>query len=290
MGQWLPRDLESIAGGEVGLWGETAPELSEWGEGIIPGEALEVLKHGARRRWEAKLSMAAGLLEAHGWEGALHRMVLYYLGYPINRLPFWEMADTFPPELWGDSLIPFLKEGWWHHVQWSAGRPGARAEARLISYARLPHGWMDALQSIMQRHFAASAHVSDQAEPGDAGTILEVRRRLGLGIFQAHLIQFVLGAAFSTDMAQRLLLDVFLPLCAASGVTSPALGYLIWFNARPGHYPTGHAALLQTIGLCDGRSRPIANGLLQGLYRVDDDLRLERLRADRACTAIDVGG
>lgn len=288
MGPWLTRDLESVAGGEAGLWGETAPELREWIEAHSPEEIRDFLHRGAHRRWETKVSMAAGLLEAHGWRGALHRMVLYALGFPLNRLAFWEMAETIPPDHWNESLLPLLKQRWAQSVQWRAGRPAARAEARLLAYARLPDNWMAALRQLLQQH--APLPWERRADGIDALTIPEEgtaswRSALGISGFQGTLRASVLGNVFAPEMVQRLMVDVFLPLAAAAEQLPSALAEAIWFHARPGHHPPGHALLLRQTALCEPPKNPLGNGLLQGLYRIDDDLRLERLRADRLLTS-----
>ena len=286
MGPWLTRDLEQVSGGEAGLWGETAPELREWMEAHSPEEIQEALRQGARRRWETKLSMAAGLFEAHGWSGALHRMVLYALGFPLNRLAFWEMAEAIPPGHWQVGLLPLLKDRWAQSVQWRAGRPAARAEARLLAYARLPGNWMASLGTLLQHQAPLpwerrSAGADADSFPFPYEGTASLRASLGLAAFQRTLRSSVLGDVFATEMVQRLMVDVFLPLAAAADRLTRALAETLWFHARPGHHPAGHALLLKQAALCDGNRSPLCNGLVQGLYRVDDDLRLERLRADR---------
>lgn len=281
MGPWLTRDLETVAGGEAGLWGETAPELREWMEAHPPEEVREALHRGAYRRWETKLSIAAGLLRAHGWAGALHRMVLYALGFPLNRLPFWEMAETFPPDCWQEGLLPLLKERWAQTVQWRVGRPAARAESRLLAYIRLPTHWMASLRRLFECHAPMPWSRSTAASHGRIEDTVSQRVSLGQPAFQRALRTAVLGGVFAPDMVQRLLVDVFLPLAAAAGLFPPAFAEGFWFHARPGHHPPTHAALLRQAGLCSGKQQPLCNGLIQGLYRLDDDLRLERLRADR---------
>jgi hypothetical protein len=273
MAPWLVQDLEGVAGGDPGLWGETAPELKEWMESVDPQVASEAIQCAAARRWEMKTSIAAGLIEAHGWDGALHRLVLYYLGYPLHRRAFWEMAEAFPQSLWAEDLVRLLKLRWADAVDWQSGRPAARAEIRLLAYSRFAANWSSLLKGrIAQLRFDKICDTADTAV---------VRRAFGLGSFTKWLQTELFQGAIGLEMTQRLLADVIWPVVSVVGVLPSGFAELAWYHGRPGHHPPGHAKLLREGGLCCGPRRPLCNGMLQGLYRVDDDLRLERLRGDR---------
>lgn len=284
MGPWLRLDLETLASGEAGLWGESAPELSEWISGALPGDLLYQLRCASHRRWEMKVSVVGGLRRAHGRNDALHRLVLYYLGYPLNRAPFWEMAETFSAEFWDERLLPVLKARWGEQVQWTVGRPAARAEKRLLAYARFPDGWMESLGRIGS--IVSQAHCSDKgfARFNDEKLLPEsgpLRQELGLTKLVKWIREEVLRRAVGEEMTQRLLADVFLPMAAACGDLDAELAELAWFHGRPGHHPPAYGRLLREARLVGGSRQPLCNGLIQGLYRVDDDLRLERLRGDQ---------
>ena len=105
VGPWVREDVEAISGGSPGLFGELVPELLEWIESDQGCDTRDRLLVGADRRWHDKVSMAGCLHKDYGWDGALHRLTLYYLGYPENRRVFFNIAATIPAASWSASRI-----------------------------------------------------------------------------------------------------------------------------------------------------------------------------------------
>jgi hypothetical protein len=280
MGPWMREDLEAVAGGEPGLFGELTPELREWMEAEDPESVRERLRIGADRRWQDKEGMARCLLEAHGWDGALHRMVLFHLGFPFNRRPFFAMAESFPAAAWRDEgLLEVLREGWRDRVKWTAGRPANRAGTRLRQYLQLSRSaahWMQRLGSPP----AALTGLLDAENQGGgplAGT-RDVRSRWCFRQWRDWLQQSVFKGQLSDSLGNRLWIDVLLPALAAAGRLPRDPCAVLWFHARPGQYPDGYRPLLRLGGIHTADGRPLCNGWIQGMLWADDQLRLERIR------------
>lgn len=285
MGPWMREDLEAVAGGEPGLFGEWVPELCEWIESEPPERIRERLSIGAERRWEAKESMARCLLEAYGWAGVLHRMTLFYLGFPDNRRPFYAMAEAHPPEAWQPGIVSLLKEQWTRTVRWNTGRPANRAARRLGEYLRLTAsapGWMERLRAVPEIPAPRS-----QAEKGEgfafglAGTTSGIRKAWCFPAWRRWLSAGVVRDTLSESLLDRLWIDVFLPVLVADGLIPRQEGSLFWFHVRPGLFPEAFPGLLRLAGIHSSTGFPLSNGWIQGLFWTEDQLRLERIRASR---------
>jgi hypothetical protein len=275
MGPWMREDLESVTGGEPGLFGELVPELREWIEADPPETVRTRLKAGADRRWQDKVSMARCLLETHGWGGGLHRMVLFYLGFPFNRRPFYAMAEAYPMEAWcSRGLLKELRTRWADTVKWGLGRPANRAETRLRQYLDLNKAvpdWAERL-ALLPSELAARA-----GETGDAGTP-RVRRHARLTDWDDWLTKTVLGDCLNDSLRNRLWIDVFLPLLAVGADLPGEVAAILWVHARPGPFPDAYRPMLGLAGIGVSRELPHANGWIQGLYWAEEQLRLERIR------------
>lgn len=281
LGPWLREDLESVAGGEPGLYGELAPELREWIESDSPEAIRTRLRIGADRRWLNKEAMARCLMREHRWMGGLHRMTLFYLGFPFNRQAFYAMGEAYPPECWRDpALFDSLKAQWATAVRWNTGRPANRAGKRLKTYLALNQSvpdWFDRLGSLPLHLLPGPASKGDKAI-ADASTGW-IRRQWQLGRWSAWLRDEVFGGLLNVGLVDRLWIDVCLPMLVANGCLSSSAGGGMWFHARPGVFPDSYKTLLRIAGIKLSMGYPLCNGWLQGLVWIDDQLRLERIRA-----------
>ncbi|NDV61163.1 DUF2851 family protein [Puniceicoccales bacterium CK1056] len=281
MGPWLREDLESVAGGEPGLYGELAPELREWIESETPQQIRNRLGIGADRRWQDKESMARCLIREHGWTKGLHLMTLFYLGYPFNRRAFYAMGEALPPECWREpGLTEVLQREWETEVRWNVGRPANRALGRLEAYMALNQSvpdWFNRL-SRLPLEFQPGSEFQPEAAVADWPTGW-IRKHWKLREYGAWLRDGVFGGLFSQSLVDRLLVDVCLPMQVANGHISSAAGGGFWFHARPGMFPDSYRSLLKLAGIQLSSGYPLCNGWLQGLVWADDQLRLERIRS-----------
>jgi hypothetical protein len=275
LGPWMREDLESVTGGEPGLFGELVPELREWIEVDTPETVRTRLKVGADRRWQGKVSMARCLLESHGWTGGIHRMLLFYLGFPFNRRAFFAMGEAYPMEAWRSrELLDELRARWSHSVKWGLGRPANRAEARLRQYLELNEAvpdWPERLASL------PSSLVERTNKAGDNQTA-RVRRNAGFKEWDVWLTQKVLGNRLNGSLRNRLWIDVFLPLLAARTSLPTDVAAILWFHARPGPFPDAYRPMLGLAGIGVTTGLPHCNGWIQGLFWAEEQLRLERIR------------
>ena len=280
LGPWLREDLESVAGGEPGLYGELAPELKEWLESDAPEEVRLRLKIGADRRWRDKESMARCLLNDQGWEQGLHLMTLFYLGYPFNRRAFYSMGQTHPPEDWQNPRIfEILSKTYVDSVRWNVGRPANRARRRLDAYVRLNRqvpDWFDRLRKPLLPMGSVDGP-DGSAGSGDLST-REIRRKWKFGEWKKWLQDEVYGGMLNECLADRLWIDVCLPMLVSAGSIPDGFGASHWFHARPGMFPDAYRDLVKLAGIQASNGYILCNGWLQGLMWVDDQLRLERIR------------
>ena len=281
MGPWLREDLESVSGGEPGIFGELVPELREWMESDDPIAIRQRLRAGADKRWQDKESMARCLYEAAGWQGALHRMMLYYLGFPTNRKPFFEMAEGLPLAKWRDpELFAFLRSRWGPAVRWGLGRPANRAAVRLRQYLSLNHqvpDWSERLRSLpAKRLHLLAAELSQLWLDGQTRAI---RRRAAFPAWRKWLHHTVLGDRLPPRLADRLWVDVFLPLLVMDGQIEREAAAGLWFHGQPGAFPDPYRDLLKLAGIQSDPRFPLCNGWIQGTLWLEDQLRLERVRS-----------
>lgn len=288
MGPWLREDLEAVSGGEPGLFGERTPELSEW----IAAETLEAVRErlaaGCDRRWGNKEAMAHGLVREFGFAGALHRMTLYYLGFPLNRKAFLAIAGENGPDQWRrGGLLPLIRQRWGKAIQWRQGRPGNRPARLLEAYQELFHrrpDWMERLGEPPQPLRTTLAAAEGDVLRSDSGAF---RRRFAhAGLFR-WLRTEVTAQALGDGLLRRLWIDAFLPLLAAHGVLPTGASALHFFHSRPGACPEALFALCRRAGLCGEGNGPSRNGWIQGLLWVEDQMRSERLRR---CSGRGTGG
>ena len=287
LGPWMREDVESVSGGEPGLFGEQIPEIREWIESDDPEVLVQKLRLGADRRWQDKESMARCLREAAGWEGALHRMVLYYLGFPVNRRPFYEIAEAFPPQEWrNDGLLARIRDQWADRIRWGTGRPANRALPRLEDHLRLHRtkpGWAQGLRAPPAALVNGLQALLDSGG-ADWPTGL-VRRTARFRQWRAWLVEGVCRGALGPGLVDRLWVDVFLPLMGVEGVLAREQALVLWYHACPGQYPAAYNPLLRLIGTRQAGDPTRSNGWVQGLLWMEDQLRLERVRTATGAAA-----
>jgi hypothetical protein len=264
-----------VTGGEPGLFGELVPELREWIEADAPETVLTRLQIGADRRWQDKVSMARCLLDSQGWVGGLHRMVLFYLGFPFNRRAFYAMAEAFPMAAWRDEgLLAELRTRWSDSVKWGLGRPANHAETRLRQYLELN----GAVPDWPERLAVPPSELVENAAAVWDGDTRRVRRSARLATWEAWLAEDVLGGRLNNSLRNRLWIDVFLPQLAANEFLAGESATLLWFHAKPGPFPDAYRPMLGLAGIGISAGHPHANGWVQGLYWAEEQLRLERIR------------
>lgn len=278
MGPWLREDIESVTGGEPGLFGEFCPELKEWLEADGPEPALMRLQVGADRRWQDKLSMARCILREFGWLESLHRMTLFHLGIPYNRRAFYEIAERFPPPLWKEEGLPGkIHKEWEDRVQWNLGRPANRPGVRLGQY----HALQRSAPDWMERLWEPFSKLAPRRCPGDdlhgCGTRV-ARQKLLLHDWTFWLDEVVHRHVLNPGLRDRLWIDVYLPLLAARERVEETRAGLLWLHARAATFPEAYRDLLASTGITGKHGQLLCNGLIQGLFWAEDQLRLERVR------------
>lgn len=278
IGPWMREDVESVSGGTPGLFGELVPELKEWIDSDDPVRIRGRLKTGADRRWQDKVSMARCLFDTHGWEGALHRMCLYYLGFPYNRRPFFEMAEAFPMDCWrSGTILGIIRWRWSDTVRWGSGRPANRADCRLRQYIRLNASIPDWSQRLEHPPGTLVLRWRDLACTADRTAA--IRRQIDMPQWNRWIRGDVLGNQLNTSLAQRLWVDVFLPMLSMKEIISFQQGMGIWFHSHPATFPESYREMLRMASVHAAKGNPLCNGWVQGLFWLEDQLRLERVRS-----------
>jgi hypothetical protein len=279
MGAWMREDVESVAGGVPGLYGELAPELSEW-VGAEPAPAIrERLRLGADRRWAEKVAVARSLLETHGWEGALHRLMLFIMGYPRNRRAFYALGEAYPRASWREEgFLQRLRNDCCDRIDWKFGRPANRAYTRLqqvsLLNCRFPD-WPERVRRLPTELPTPWAGLSHE-ETQDTRLF---RQRMRLNAWSGYAGEEVFGGVLNASVVQQLMINLILPATVAAGLLGDALGSLLWFHSKPGPYPDAFHPLLQRLSITLNPRLPISNGWMQGLLWMEDQLRLERIRS-----------
>jgi len=284
MGPWIREDLEAVSGGEPGLFGELVPELKEWLESDHPEAIRHKLRIGAERRWQQKDAMARCFRDSFGLEGAFHRMILYYLGFPYNRRAFFQMAEGYPREAWSrPEILGILKSRWKDEVKWGLGRPANRAEVRLAQYVelnRLGGDWCARIKRIPPGLQASLSGLHDRG--GGKLDSRKLRQVTRYAEWRKFVRDEILGGVLNQTLADRLWIDVFLPLLASEQILGMEDAAVLWFHSRPGSFPETYLRLLKLAGVQAVARLPLCNGWVQGLLWNEDQLRLERVRSTLA--------
>jgi hypothetical protein len=280
MGPWMREDLESVSGGEPGLFGELVPELKEWLESDDAGKIRERLKVGADRRWEAKESMARCLVDTAGWEGALHRLVLYTIGFPYNRRPFFELADAYPREAWmDDSIVEEIRSQCDNEIRWGLGRPANQAKVRLRQYQQLNNKsqrW-PALLSMPPNSLLSAVEMSLASGIMSTGT-RGIRRISRFPQWRTWLEACVLAACLTRSLSDRLWIDAFLPVMVVAGKLPRESACVLWQHWQAATYPDCYPDLLKLANIQIDRLYPMSNGWVQGMFWLEDQIRVEGVR------------
>lgn len=262
---WLREDLESLSGGEPGIFGERVPDLREWIAHCATEEVRLTLQVGADRRFDIKEGMAHALLQTHPLDEALHRLFLYYLGYPHDRRSFLAVAEAYPLTAWlQPAVVEEIRRVFADSIHWNWGRPLNRPLLRLRQYQRLVASQPDGCLQLtgLARRWAGQ---TGDCAPREAA-------KVWLREFAA-----LMGAQLPGSLLNRLWIDAVLPLLTAAGLLPAALAAARWFHAPCGPMPNGLREVLQILQGADPCLRPTCNGWLQGLLWQEDQLRLQRL-------------
>jgi hypothetical protein len=207
-------------------------------------------------------------------------MGLFHLGFPGNRRPFYAMAEAHPPAAWRDAGLPGrLRRDWAGEVKWGQGRPANRAETRLRQYAVLSGGAPDWMVRLRRPPAGLLEPVTARAfSRGGAASTVAVRDAWRLRHWRDWLYRTVFNAQLPEGLANRLWIDVLLPLLAAQSVLPEDVAAVLWFHSHAGQYPDAFRPLLRMAGVHAAAGRPLCNGWIQGMVWADDQLRLERIR------------
>lgn len=260
---WLHHDLEEYAAEAAieRLAGRPASQIGHWLDVLEPRRAADELRERADRRWRAKVHFAKVRLEKLGWAGACHQTAMEVLGYRFNRTPMLRAAAACPLSAWvenpaGAEVAAMAVGG----DEWarSGVRPANFPEVRLRQYAR----WVSAVPNWPEAWASMAADwsmVSRACAGLEAG---EARRVGGLAARRKSVGRGICGGALGGSRLDTLICDGLLPLWSARSGADLADLWRVWY---PGDQPAELAGHLRRLGLIDGRAKPAAHGLFQGL-------------------------
>lgn len=242
-----------------------------------------LLRAHAEQRWEKKVGFARARIDRLGWEGACHHAALEILGYRFNRAPMLFVATASPLAEWANGRADpdRIFEGL--HERWSLQgvRPLNHPRLRLRQYAtwcRARPDWPERLREtpLLRELVVIPTNT----------TVGEWRRNVGLADKRARLQDEVCGGALSGSRLDNLVGDGFLPLLAAETGLELITGWSGWFA---GDAPAAAVGVLRTLGVFDGRIRPIAQGPIQGLlgWMLARESRMHRQEASPEGAGLD---
>ena len=242
----LHHGLEEYAAEEAmeQLAGRPLHEAQEVLGALGADELAALLREHATRRWNSKVHYARERIKRLGWEGACHHAALEILGYRFNRAPMLSVAATWPLVLWcGQRVEPAevfaaLSERW----SLQGVRPLNHPRLRLAQYAQwcaARPDWPGLLRA--------------QAGPGGFGRSPSIREGLR---------ETLCGGVVSGSRFDNLVGDGFLPLLAAETGCDLQTEWSAWYA---GDAPDTVVRVLRGLGVLGGRTRPVAQGPIQGL-------------------------
>lgn len=222
-------------------------------------ELAATLAAHAERRWAEKVRFARARIERLGWEGACHHMALEVLGYRFNRAPMLSIASRYPLKEWETGRVDPERvfEEW--RDQWSLHgvRPLNHPRLRLRQYARWcaeRERWPERLRSGGDWRELSGRNGSD--------TPAVWRKTFGIKRRREAILEDVCAGTVGGNRGDNLVCDGFLPLVAAETGMDLWAAWAGWF---PGDAPAAAVKVLRSLGVFEGRDKPAAQGLVQGL-------------------------
>jgi hypothetical protein len=226
--------------------------------GRLPAEEVDdLLRREAAARWRQKVRFARLRVRTLGWEGACHHAGLEILGFRFNRAPMLRIAARWPLADWTAGRVgpdeAFIAET----GRWSLQgvRPANHPRARLGQYA----GWVGQRPDWPAR---VRRLASELPRVELSGLTPEWRRTVGFTRWRERLGKELFGANSGGVRRDTLICDGVLPLLTAE-VAWEGAGW--WFHWFPGDLPLVVKAGLRQLDYGDGRTRPLSNGVAQGL-------------------------
>lgn len=226
--------------------------------GRLPAEEADgLLRREATTRWQQKVRFAGLRVRTLGWEGACHHAGLEILGFRFNRAPMLRIAERWPLTDWAARRVRPDEAFATEIGRWSVQgvRPANQPRARLRQYAE----WVE-----QRPDWPARARRLASELPGVdlSGPTTEWRRTVGFARWRHRLGQELFGATGGGARRETLICDGILPLLSAEAAWDGAGWWYHWF---PGDLPLVVKAGLRQLGYGDGRTRPLSNGVAQGL-------------------------
>lgn len=228
---------------------------------LDPDERKERLRAAARARWDLKRHFAAIRVKRLGWIAACHATAMEVLGYSRNRAAMLAVADRFPVEAWrGGGVDPgWVRDQAGIRFQTQGVRPANQPRVRLAQYAALASqggawiGRLDAWAQDLPRGDGSKAN----------GSVLELRRSLGLNRWRGRLKEGVMAGAIPGPRADSLAVDAFLPLLETQEGRDL---FAYWFAWPTGDMPGRYRRILRQAGVAgQDRSNPFTQGWFQGV-------------------------
>jgi len=255
----LHRGLEEFAADEAveSLANRPHTRLPEELGRLSAAEVDDLLRREAAARWQQKVGFAQLRVRTLGWEGACHHAGLEILGYRFNRAPMLRIAARWPLADWAAGRVGADEAFVAETGRWSLQgvRPANHPRARLRQYA----GW-----AKQRPDWPARARRIANELPGVklSDSTPELRRTVGFTRWRERLGQELFGATGGGARRETLVCDGILPLLTA-GVAWEGAGW--WYHWFAGDLPLVVKAGLRQLGYGDGRTRPLSNGVAQGL-------------------------
>jgi hypothetical protein len=226
--------------------------------GRLPADEVDdLLRREAAARWQQKVRFARLRVQTLGWVGACHHAGLEILGFRFNRAPMLRIAGRWPLADWtngrGRPEDAFAAEvaGW----SLQGVRPANHPKARLRQYAN----WVDQCPDwpARVRRLAAELPAVEWS-----GSTPENRRAAGFSRWRERMGRDLFAGTVGGARRDTLICDGILPLLSAEAAWEAAGWWYHWF---PGDLPFVVKAGLRQLGYGDGRTRPLSNGVAQGL-------------------------
>ncbi|MBL9212553.1 MAG: DUF2851 domain-containing protein, partial [Opitutaceae bacterium] len=175
----------------------------------------------------------------------------------FNRAPMLRIAARWPLAEWVAGRVRSDEAFAVEAGRWSLQgvRPANHPRARLRQYA----GWVERCPDWPER---ARRLASELPVLEFSGATPDLRRTFGFAGWRERWIQDVFGARLGGARSATLLCDGLLPLLHTDAAWDAAGWWYHWFA---GDLPDVIKGGLRQLGYGDGRTRPLANGVAQGL-------------------------
>ncbi len=229
--------------------------------GMLGNEELNTVLGGhAEQRWRSKVHFARERIKRLGWEDACHHAALEILGYRFNRAPLLSVASALPLAGWGEGRVDPARVFEELAERWSLQgvRPLNHPRLRLQQYA----AWCSARPDWPGR-LRENARLRELAACSRTESLVgDWRRTVRLKDRRVRLQDELCAGALSGSRLDNLVCDGFLPLLAAETDLDLKEVWSGWFA---GDAPAAVVRVLRALGVFDGRTRPVAQGPIQGL-------------------------